>query len=125
MARRQRDPTKEQFWRRHLAAWRHSKLTVRDYCRDQGLAEPSFYAWRRNLTQRRCPTTTPDHPAEPAKLTPTDLAPTFLPVRLIDRSDLTSPVEILLRGGRLLRVTAGFSASTLRDLIALLEDLPC
>ncbi len=126
MARgRQCDRVKEQHWRQHLAAWRRSGQTVRAYCRAQGLSEPSFYAWRRYLSERRPRTTTADHAADPAQPTLSAAADAFLPVRLVDLPAVTPPVEVVLRGGRVLRVTAGFSASTLRDLIALLEDLPC
>jgi hypothetical protein len=47
-----RDPTKEKQWRRMLRLWRRSGLTGRDFCSEQGLSEPSFYAWRRQIAQR-------------------------------------------------------------------------
>jgi len=122
MARGLRDPTTEQHWRHHLAAWRQSGLTVRAYCRAEGLSEPSFYSWRRTLSPCRTSANRVTQPAKPARATP---ASAFVPVRLVDPPAVTSPVEVVLRGGRLLRVTDGFSASTLRDLVAVLEDLPC
>ena len=127
MARRlQRNRAKEQHWRQHLAAWRQSGLTVRAYCRTEGLSEPSFYAWRRILSeQRRRVTPASDHAADPATPALSAAASPFVPVRLVDPPALTLPVEVVLRGGRLLRITAGFSAATLRDLVAVLEDLPC
>ena len=125
MARGQHHRTKEQHWRQHLAAWRRSGQTVRAYCRAQGLSEPTFYAWRRNLSERPCPTTAADHAAASTHPSLSAAASAFLPVRLVDQPAVTPPVEVVLRGGRLLRVTAGFSAATVRDLIAVLEDLPC
>ena len=47
-----RDRGKEQFWRRTLRQWRRSGLSVRAYCAEHGLAEPSFYAWRRIVAER-------------------------------------------------------------------------
>jgi hypothetical protein len=50
----------------------------------------------------------------------------FVPVRLVD--DKPPPtVEVVLRGGRVVRVTAGFEAQILRAVVAALEegDLPC
>ena len=44
---RVRDEQKEQQWRRWIAQWRTSGLSVRDFCARHGLATPSFYAWRR------------------------------------------------------------------------------
>ena len=50
---RTRDEQKEQEWRRWIAQWRASGLSVRDFCDRHGLAAPSFYAWRSRLHQRR------------------------------------------------------------------------
>jgi hypothetical protein len=52
MARRQRDPAKEKFWRRALARFRSSGLSVRAFCDRELLSEPSFYAWRAELARR-------------------------------------------------------------------------
>ena len=50
MARRgERDGGKERFWRRMQQLWRRSGLSVRAFCAEHGLAEPSFYAWRRGV----------------------------------------------------------------------------
>ena len=124
MARGQRDRAKEQHWRQHLAAWRRSGQTVRAYCRAQGLSEPSFYAWRRVLAEPHPRTTTADHATDTAKPARA-AAPAFVPVRLVDHPVVAPPIEVVLRGGRVLRVTAGFSVSTVRDLVVVLEDLPC
>ena len=116
MARR-RDQAKERYWRAHLAAWRQSGQSVRAYCADEGLSEPSFYAWRRASAE--------DDRA-PGGNTVVGVSP-FVPVRLVE--DTPSPsaatVEVILRGGRVVRVGAGFAAQTLREVVAALEDLPC
>ena len=49
---RERDAGKEQFWRRMLGLWRQSRCSVRDFCVEHGVSEPSFYAWRRSIAQR-------------------------------------------------------------------------
>jgi hypothetical protein len=36
-------------WERLLRQFPSSGLTVREFCRRRGVAEPSFYAWRRRL----------------------------------------------------------------------------
>jgi transposase len=117
MAKR-RDQAKERYWRKHLAAWRRSGRSVRAYCADEGLAEASFYAWKRILIQRDRRGDTVAVAETPAEVSP------FVPVRLIE--DTTSAaLEVVLRGGRVLRVGAGFAPQTLRDVVRTLEELPC
>lgn len=103
-----RDPRKEQQWRRWIHQWQHSGLTVRAFCTRHGLAQPSFYAWRRTLQQRDAAATT------------------FVPVHVVpDKSIAPTPsVEVVLVGGRMLRVAPDFDAPTLRRLLALLEEVP-
>jgi len=47
-----RDPEKEKYWRRHIAQWQESGLSVRAFCKEHGVIETSFYAWRRELIIR-------------------------------------------------------------------------
>ena len=43
-----RDPEKEQFWRGVIAEAADSGLSVRAFCRQKGLKENLFHAWRRH-----------------------------------------------------------------------------
>lgn len=52
MANRQRDAGRERFWRKMLQRQAGSGLSVRAFCRREGLTEPSFYAWRRTIARR-------------------------------------------------------------------------
>jgi hypothetical protein len=106
MADAARDRDRESHWRTILARWRSSQLSVRAFCRAEGLSEPTFYAWRRKLDQAES--------KEPA----------FLPVHVV--ADLVEPpvipgIEIILANGRCLRVQPGFDPTTLVKLIDLLE----
>jgi transposase-like protein len=108
---RGRDGDKERYWRRQVREWEQSGLSVRAFCEEHGVSEPSFYAWRRTLQDRA--TAVPD----------------FVPVRVtpepaIDRRQ--GDVELVLEDGRLLRIGPGFDAATLQRLLALLtEGQPC
>jgi transposase-like protein len=136
MARRRRDHSKEQYWRRHVAAWRRSGQSVRVYCRAEGLSEPSFYSWRRLLAERdsSVPAGTERAGGSGASVSSAaarrrradavEVSP-FVPVRLVTEATTTAAVEVVLRGGRVVRVAAGFVAQTLRDVVAALEELPC
>jgi len=109
--RKQRDGAKERFWRRVVRQWHHSGLSVRAFCAEHGLAEPSFYHWRRTLAQRTTP----------------DLA--FVPVQVVAEEPSPSPgsgVELVLGHGRVLRLGPGFDAATVQRLLTLLqEERPC
>lgn len=47
-----RDAAKERFWRRVIDGFDPARSTVREWCAKQDVSEPSFYAWRRELTAR-------------------------------------------------------------------------
>jgi transposase len=110
------DGDKERFWRRTLHQWQRSGLSVRAFCAEHDLAEPSFYSWRRIIAQRD---------QEVARV-PADDAPVFVPLRVIDTSSTQVAFEVVLERGRVVRVQRGFDADTLRQLLAVLEeDRPC
>jgi hypothetical protein len=48
----ERDAAKERFWRRVMEGFDPARTTVRAWCAEQGVSEPSFYAWRRELAAR-------------------------------------------------------------------------
>lgn len=47
-----RDRSKEVYWRQQLALWQKSGLSSRAFCKEHGVVESSFYAWRRELIIR-------------------------------------------------------------------------
>ena len=47
-----RSAEKEACWRERLQNQAGSGLSVRAFCRREGLSEPSFYSWRRELGKR-------------------------------------------------------------------------
>jgi hypothetical protein len=120
MANPQRKAAKERYWRDHLDAWRRSGLSVCAYCHQHHLAQPTFYLWRRNLEQPPATST----PCQPANQPLAGNAP-FLPLRLVGPTPTQAVLELVLRGGRIIRVPSGFAPDALRQLITLAEQLPC
>ncbi len=109
----QRSRSKERFWRRMMRLWRRSGLSIRAFCTQQQLSEPSFYFWRKALAHRDAQTS----PFVPVHIGPDD-KPATLP-------DPSSPgLELVLGPGRVLRIGPGFDEPTLRRLLALLEEDP-
>jgi len=122
MSRRgQQDRGKERFWRRVVGQWRRSGLTIRDFCEQQSLSEPSFYAWRRTIAER-------DREASSGRRRRVRdqpvASPLFVPLRVTPSA---SVLEIVLGQGRVIRVPPGFDPATLRLLLAVLdeEQRPC
>jgi transposase len=117
MANRQRDPGKEQFWRQALARQGASGLGIRAFCQREGVSEPCFYQWRRELARRDRSAT---HAPRPRRA--------FVPVQVVadDEKPTTSgPIEIVLAGGRIIRVGDGFDRRMLAEVVAVLEARPC
>jgi transposase-like protein len=105
---RARDERKEHEWRRWIARWQDSGLSVHAFCARHGLSAGNFYAWRRTLQRRATPQTP------------------FVPVQLVADAAPARALEVVLADGRAVRVAPGFDAATLRQLLAVLrEDPPC
>ena len=103
-----RDPKREQYWRQAVVDWKKSGLSVRVFCLQRRLSEPSFYAWRRELQKRE------------GKAAP-ELK--FVPVQVRG----AAVVEIALPDGLLVRVPTDVEMTTVADLVAALRAraTPC
>ena len=107
---RPRDLRKEQQWRRRIQQWQQSGSSVSAFCRQNDLTPASFYAWRRLIQQR-------DAAAGP-----------FVAVQVIgdDEPSAQRPFEVVLPGGRTLRVPPRFDPAALRLLLGVLQEVsPC
>lgn len=137
MARFQRDRSKERFWRRAVRQWRQSGQSIRAFCRERGLSEPSFHGWRRTLAER-------DQAADKTRRATRvaskrghqeqngDVGRDFVPVQIVasaapavTASAASGGIEVVVGAGRVVRIAAGFDAATLQRLLAVLEDRPC
>lgn len=119
------DPGKQWFWSACVSRWRRSGLSVREFCRREALSEPSFYAWRRILTQRQAsPVSGGPHSVAPRR--PVSTGERFLPVQVACPIPTASTaIEILLPAGQRLRVRPGFDRQTLEAVLELLERRSC
>ena len=120
---KRRDPSRERSWRRTIRDQQRSGLSVRDYCRREGLKDWTFRWWRQELARRdHEPSTAP--PGEP-----TGTVPAFLPVRVVEPEVVAPqpapPIEIVLPTGPTVRVPSGFDPRTLGHVLAVLEGRPC
>jgi transposase len=94
-----------------LDAHRRSGVSLVAFARRHGLEVKRLYWWRRRLKSAPGPTR------------PT--AVRFLPVAVRPVESAPARIEILLRGGRRLRVGADCDLGWLGQMVRLLEALPC
>jgi hypothetical protein len=125
MARGQRDPEREAFWRDVLRRHQGSGLTARAFCRREHLAETAFHAWRRILkdrdAERRVVPPAPAVPAVPA-VPPVPAVPAFVPVAVLEEGrPVAADILIELRGGRVMRLSASMAADRLAAIVHAVE----
>ena len=94
-------------WQERIARFADSGLSPAQFCSAEGVSLPSFYSWKRRLAAQAAPAD--EH------------APLLLPVRL----QPAAPVELLLPGGAVLRITPGCDLAFVRSLLAALGAEPC
>jgi len=111
---------KERFWRDMVQQWLDSGQSIRAFCRTRNLGEASFYAWRRTLAQRDQLGGQLLGGTGPARRG--GRPPLFVPVQVSVAT--SAPLEVVLEHGRVVRVPAGFDATTLRQLLVVLAEAP-
>jgi hypothetical protein len=106
----------ESFWRDTLVAYAASGQSVGDFCQARGLKKPTFYTWRLKLTKRD----QQDISATPARSR--SARPAFVPVVVEPRLDgVGEPIQVELRGGRMMRLPASMPAARLAEVLHALE----
>ena len=125
---RGRDLAKEALWRSRVASQRESGVSVRAYCQKERVGEAAFQWWRRELALRDREVPARDGAGGGGGLRATARG-AFVEVSCLasagSGSTEASPVEVVLRDGRVLRVREGFSPEMVSRLVALLEASPC
>ena len=91
---------KAEEWAERIAAQQLSGTSVKQFCKDQGLTEYSFYAWRKRLQKK-----------EPVRFALVDRrAARQEPAR-------EAALELVLTTGERLRIGAGVDSATLRTVL--------
>lgn len=94
---------KESLWREILGRQAASGLSVRAFCRQEGIGEASFYYWRRAI-----------RPAETGPPTP---APAFVPAMVRGAPLREAPILIEWDAGPRLRLPGTISAAWVAELL--------
>jgi transposase len=95
---------KADVWAERFAAQRRSGMSVKQFCKEQGLTECSFYAWRKRLQEK-----------EPVRFA--------LVERSARRQERTAEtvLELVLATGERLRMGTGVDPATLRVVLGVLR----
>lgn len=89
MARGQRDLGLERQWRDRMSRWRASGLSVREFCQQRGLTEPTFHYWRRELRTRDAAASTTAMSSSSGKKS----RPAFVPLTVVPSATLAVEVR--------------------------------
>ena len=105
-------------WRKLIAAAVRSGRSIRAFCRERGVTESQFYAWRRRLNGAI---------RGPARPTGAMSSASFALVQEpgVPSEPATAGVELVWADGRRLRIGPGADAATLRTVLAVLEPERC
>ena len=135
MANQRRSVEKEAYWRGQLERQLASGLSIRRWCRESGVSEPTFYVWRRELRKRdhergRTERNRHEPLSEPAfapgfvavdVLAPDVLAPDVLAPDVVTSDAVLSgreaKLEIDVAGGVVIRLREDASAETLERVL--------
>ena len=101
----------KQFWQMAIETWQSSGLSIRRFCKQEGLSGPSFYSWRKKLASVKPPET---------KKEKTDSSDSFIQVSL--PTDKQSGLELALSSGNTLRIQGGIDRQTLSDVVSVLQQ---
>lgn len=116
-----RSAEKEQHWREVVDGWRRSGGSVRQWCSERQISEPSFYSWRRVLAERAAAAVNQEHGG---KATRRHISPAaMLPVEIVPPSNPqeSAPLEITLVDGTHLLVRTHCQRDLLREALAALR----
>ena len=91
-------------WAERIAAQQRAGIPVKQFCKEQGLTEYSFYAWRKRLQQ-----------TGPLRFALVDRSP-----RQQERP-AEAALELVLASGERLRISAGVDATSLRTVLDVLR----
>jgi len=94
---------RDENWRARIAAQERSGISVKQFCREQGLTEQSFYYWRKRL-QTPAPMRFALVEAEPRRGTADQAA-----------------LELVLTTGERLRISPGVDSAALRHVLEALR----
>ena len=104
------------YWQGHIRACESSGFSIAGYCRQEGLSTSSYHWWKRRLKARE----------ESGVSGTTSVAAAFAEVPVARSVSEADPaLEVVVRGGRAIRIGPGFDAETLARVLEVVERVGC
>ena len=100
-----------QFWQKTIETWQNSGMSIRKFCKAEGLRESTFYNWRKKLT---------DSLSQVNKQLVKDPS-AFIKVALPESEHAF--LELELSSGSTLRIPAGADKKTLSSVLSVLREV--
>ena len=114
VSRKKQDVEKARFWRSTIREAARSGISVREFCRRRKLHESQFYWWQRRLAL-----------SGPRPRTQTCTGPASFALVSEEPGGSDAGIELVLAGGRRLRIARGVDEATLRAVLAAVEPDGC
>ncbi len=96
--------SKAEQWAERIAAQRHSGTSIKQFCKEQGVTECSFYAWRKRLQE-----------SGPVRFALVDRSPRH------QARGAEAALELVLANGERLRISGDVDGATLRTVLDVLR----
>ncbi len=109
---RKSNKQKELRWRDALRRQASSGLSIRKFCVNEGISQPSFYAWRRKIRER-------DGSGTRSGKSCLGNGGAFIPLKLIDSA---GTMEILHSHGCQVRITGEINTVALKQVLDVLDE---
>ena len=106
------DTDQQQFWQMVIETWQNSGMSVRQFCKQEGLSEPSFYSWRKKLAKVEEPEADKEEVCQPGP---------FIQVSM--PTDQHGGLELVLSSGNTLRISKATDSKTLTDVLSALREV--
>ena len=112
MGRKRTDVEKERYWQKVIHEGARSGVSIREFCRQRRMNEHQFYWWRHRLSAR-----VRQQQATGKQAKANTGAATFALVSE-EAAAMDAGIELVLEGGRRLRIRKGVDEATLRTVLA-------
>jgi len=100
-----------QFWQMVFETFKSSGLSIRRFCKQEGLTEASFYFWRKKLANAKESKSAKKGDCQPEPF-----------IRVALPKDNHEYLELVLVSGNTLRISSGTDSETLTGVLSSLQE---